>query len=86
MKSQIIPKNEIIDKYLIFNKKKKAYVKIRKNSVILKKDAVLINQLWTDYAGDIGYVIKFVDGTSEIVKGKEKKIVSESCFFKTDIK
>lgn len=86
MKSQIIPKNEIRNKYLIFDKKKKEYVKIRKNSVFLKKDAVSINQLWTDYAGDIGYVIKFVDGTSEIVKGKERKVITESWFFKTDIK
>lgn len=86
MKNQIIPKSEIRDKYLIFNKKKKTYVKIRKNSVFLKKDAVSIESLFTTYTGELTSVIKFEDGTSDFIVGKERKVITESWVFKTDIK
>jgi hypothetical protein len=78
MKNQIIPKNEIQEKYLVFNEKNKEYVKIRKNSYILKKDAVSIKELWTTYTGQITYVIEFVDGTSDWIVGKVRKVITES--------
>lgn len=78
MKNKIIPKSEIQEKYLMFDKKKKDYVDIKKNSVILKKDAVSIESLFTAYTGEVTSVIKFKDGTSDLIVGKEKKIVTKS--------
>ena len=72
MKNEIISKKLIQEKYLIFNIKKRKYVKIRKNSVFLKKDATSIEYLWTAYSGEVFYVIKFVDGTLDFIIDKQK--------------
>lgn len=73
MKNEIIPKSEIQEKYLAFDKKKKDYVEIRNNSAILKKGAVSIDSLFTAYTGEATSVIRFEDGTSDLIVGKEKK-------------
>lgn len=72
MKNKVISKKLIQEKYLIFNIKKNEYVKIRKNSVFLKKDATSIEYLWTAYSGEVFYVIKFVDGTLDFIIDKQK--------------
>lgn len=78
MKNEIIPKSEIQEKYLAFDKKKKDFVEIKKSSAILKKGAVSIDSLFTAYTGEVTSVIRFEDGTSSLIIGKEKKIVTKS--------